>query len=549
MTETEKVGIAIAFDDVKETAKRGGLCLVGKLLMARVVSGEILRTTLLRAWRLTESANFTTLNDNLFLIEFDLIDDLEHVLEGGPWLFDNFLVALQTFDGSIPPDKIEFSKTALWVQIHGLPLVCMNKDVCHKIGNSLGTVRGIDVGEDGIGWGRYIRVRVEIDLGRPLARGRLLNLMGSEYWVSFRYEKLPKFCFSCGIINHGERGCPVNSIKRLHGEVDQQYGTWLRAQSPNRNRRMGGVPGGSRAARDRRDGSHSEETSDSDGTQGRRGGSQEPAQREVGGGSPLPAAAVLPPGHLKLAQGTNVTATSVNSGTPSMHSRTQKERGDNPGFPCPAGAQKGNVSPEVVDSAKIQEVFMADSEDLPTMETERISAKTGGDKAKGRRLHSGTLGIPCPIYGDKSSAGCGPGVIGLDLEPTLGFSLPSIPQPSPLNVDTQGLGPTEMGPPLTNPSIPKDKMTMAHGMGEKNSACRNETTTEHSTQKVKSWKKRARAGNGGIRNQSQLPIILGKRRSEETDPLAVQSKKQCKVNEEQFNSSLAEVVEQPRQSP
>lgn len=178
LTTTEKTGIAIQLEDVAETTRRGGLCLVGKLLSARVVGCEIVRTTLLRAWHLIESVSFKTLNDNLFLLEFDLEEDLEWVLTGRPWLFDNYLVAMQKFDGSIPPDRLDLSKAALWVQIHGLPLVCMNKAVGTKIGLSMGAMVGLDVGEDGVGWGRYLRVRVVIDLGRPLARGRFLHLLG-----------------------------------------------------------------------------------------------------------------------------------------------------------------------------------------------------------------------------------------------------------------------------------------------------------------------------------------------------------------------------------
>lgn len=132
LTETEKTVIAIQVEDVAETTRRGGLCLVGKVLSTRVVGGEILRSTLLRAWHLLKSVSFKTMNDNLFLIEFDVEEDLERVLTGGPWLFDNYLVAMQKFDGSIPPDQLDFSTTTLWVQIHGLPLVCMNKEVGKK---------------------------------------------------------------------------------------------------------------------------------------------------------------------------------------------------------------------------------------------------------------------------------------------------------------------------------------------------------------------------------------------------------------------------------
>ncbi|KAI7993436.1 hypothetical protein LOK49_LG11G02087 [Camellia lanceoleosa] len=49
-------------------------------------------------------------------------------------------------------------------------------------------------------------------------------------WVSFRYKRLPNFCFACGILGHGMRDC---ATRLLGFEVDNttrfQYSPWLRA--------------------------------------------------------------------------------------------------------------------------------------------------------------------------------------------------------------------------------------------------------------------------------------------------------------------------------
>jgi hypothetical protein len=88
-----------------------------------------------------------------------------------------------------------FTSTPIWVQVHDLPLLCMSKAVGTKIGESLGTLKDIDLAGDGAGWGRSLRLRVHIDLSKPLERGRALHLGGQSYWVMFKYEKLPMFCF------------------------------------------------------------------------------------------------------------------------------------------------------------------------------------------------------------------------------------------------------------------------------------------------------------------------------------------------------------------
>jgi hypothetical protein len=53
--------------------------------------------------------------------------------------------------------------------------------------------------------------------------------------VEFKYEKLPLFCFRCGRIVHGPRGCPIPAGNRT-GDRDEpkQWGSWLRAIDPKR---------------------------------------------------------------------------------------------------------------------------------------------------------------------------------------------------------------------------------------------------------------------------------------------------------------------------
>jgi hypothetical protein len=124
---------------------------------------------------------------------------------------------MKDFDGLTPPRKMKFETASFWVQIHNLPLACMNREVGYKIGSSVGVVEEVDVSVDGVGWGKYLRVKIELNLSKPLARGRTLQIGGRSMWVAFQYEKLPKFCFNCGVIKHGEMGCSKFAVwRRLH---------------------------------------------------------------------------------------------------------------------------------------------------------------------------------------------------------------------------------------------------------------------------------------------------------------------------------------------
>ena len=54
----------------------------------------------------------------------------------------------------------------------------------------------------------YMRVRVSIDITKPLSRGKKVEFNnGEESWVSFKYERLPNLCYWCGCLTHQDWDC------------------------------------------------------------------------------------------------------------------------------------------------------------------------------------------------------------------------------------------------------------------------------------------------------------------------------------------------------
>lgn len=115
---------------------------------------------------------------------------------------------MKWFDGLTPPSEISFSHTFMWVQMHNLPYACMNSNVGLRIGASICKVFHVDEDEHGKGWGQFLKCLVEMNLTKPLLRGKTLLLEGKQIIVSFKYERFPKFCFGCGMITHSSTNCP-----------------------------------------------------------------------------------------------------------------------------------------------------------------------------------------------------------------------------------------------------------------------------------------------------------------------------------------------------
>jgi hypothetical protein len=140
---------------------------------------------------------------------------------------------VEVFDGITPPSEIDFDKVAFWVRIYDLPLACMGKEIGRQLGTAIGEVLLVETDEKGAAWGEFLRVRVMVDLTKPLLRGRRLKIQGKSFWVRFQYEQLPRICFECGVIKHRKGGCPKRSMSRVKKE-EPEYGPWLRAPSPSR---------------------------------------------------------------------------------------------------------------------------------------------------------------------------------------------------------------------------------------------------------------------------------------------------------------------------
>ncbi|KAF5445210.1 hypothetical protein F2P56_034277 [Juglans regia] len=211
-------------DDIRS----GKYCIVGKALTEKGVNSEGFRITMSQIWRLDGWVTFKELGDQCFLIEFQKIEDKEKVLSGRPWFFDRHLLTMMEVDEKESIDGLKFCFEPFWIQLHNLPLSVMTEDFSEQFAEAIGPVIRVEAEADGRAWGRCLRVRVVVDLNRPLLRGKWLRLDDKQHWISFKYERLQNFCFQCGILSHKGKGC-LNARNTQQGETVPlaQFGPWL----------------------------------------------------------------------------------------------------------------------------------------------------------------------------------------------------------------------------------------------------------------------------------------------------------------------------------
>jgi hypothetical protein len=127
----------------------------------------------------------------MFLIEFENGWERSKVMEGRPWVFDGNLVSLAYFDGLTFPICTEFWQgTFLGTYVQSTFSVHGKGNWLSDWGSSVGMVEEVDVDEEGVGWGEFLRVQILLDVTKPLSRGRMITLKQKVLWVAFQYEKM-----------------------------------------------------------------------------------------------------------------------------------------------------------------------------------------------------------------------------------------------------------------------------------------------------------------------------------------------------------------------
>lgn len=126
-------------------------------------------------------------------------------------------------------EELDFSSSPFWVQVHGLPLGQMN----NKNGSVIASMIGQEVVQGNTSFSSarfqgYLRLRVIIDITKPLKKGFFLKREGKEdLWIKFKYERLSDFCYICGKIGHGLNECSEGSAG---DRSNLEYGSYLRAE-------------------------------------------------------------------------------------------------------------------------------------------------------------------------------------------------------------------------------------------------------------------------------------------------------------------------------
>ena len=242
LTKEEEESISISNTSRSDLIEECALSLFGRLLADRHQNMRALKSTLRSAWKMGQDLRIVDVGNGILQFKFNSKYQMEWVERNGPWNFDNNLLLLCRWTKGLSVNNISFTHSPFWIQVWGLPFESMSEEVGRDLGNSLGKY----IESDKRSWlseqAKYMRIRVDLPINKPLRRGsNIVNQDGGKFWVTFKYERLPSFCFHCGLLGHDEKHCNGFSS---NSEAPRQYGDWLRANGgsksgPEKARKMG----------------------------------------------------------------------------------------------------------------------------------------------------------------------------------------------------------------------------------------------------------------------------------------------------------------------
>jgi hypothetical protein len=177
------------------------------------------------AWSPAKEIIFNHIEDNLFSVQCFCLGDWLKVEEGGPWLFRQNAVCIAKYDGFAPPELVDLNTFETWIQIHKLPIGYRKEALVKNLTErKVGKAKKVEF--DVQGMGNFVRVRVELDVRKVLARFITISRGGQREFYQIKYEKMPRFCGACGFMGHTHMECG----SREFDDDSLKWGEFLKAE-------------------------------------------------------------------------------------------------------------------------------------------------------------------------------------------------------------------------------------------------------------------------------------------------------------------------------
>ncbi|XP_073360384.1 uncharacterized protein [Aegilops tauschii subsp. strangulata] len=176
------------------------------------------------AWAAAQGVTFNIKGPNLFLVQCHCLGDWRKIMEGGTWLFRRAPVVIEEYDGFSYVKEYRLNTIPVWARVKGLPDgLTRKRELAEKVAAKVGDPPFTVIMNEGrINPASTLRARVFVDVNVPLIQFVHITLKERKKY-SVYYEKLPDFCFACGLMGHLADECGDG----VHDPSTFEWGEWL----------------------------------------------------------------------------------------------------------------------------------------------------------------------------------------------------------------------------------------------------------------------------------------------------------------------------------
>ncbi|KAK5843385.1 hypothetical protein PVK06_005841 [Gossypium arboreum] len=189
---------------------------MGKIMASEAPNREAMYRVFRSLWYKEEEIDFVDLKERIVIVKFGCLEDQSRILNFSPWLFNRCLFSMLPFENKKDIESYKFWLSLFWLKIYNIPIELMDRQMALDVGNAIGELVAIDWTDRYGGWTEFMRIKVNIDVLKPLMRVvRVFNKDGAEKIGVINMNDGEKFRFT-----------------RFYGQTDpslrQQSGDMLR---------------------------------------------------------------------------------------------------------------------------------------------------------------------------------------------------------------------------------------------------------------------------------------------------------------------------------
>ncbi|KAJ6430796.1 hypothetical protein OIU84_018328 [Salix udensis] len=193
----------ITMDMLTENAEQWSRCMVG-FFPGFKMNYHTVSKVANRVWKSSGLESVMSTASGFWIFRFHKEDQMQDILERGPWMFGGKAIVLQQWHPHYVFDKDRISKLPVWVRLHGLPFTLWSRKGLSVAASMVG--RPLSCDEQTYCCSRldYARVCIELDAALPIIHHFAINTPFSESPLNIQveYEWKPPRCEKCKLFGH-----------------------------------------------------------------------------------------------------------------------------------------------------------------------------------------------------------------------------------------------------------------------------------------------------------------------------------------------------------